>query len=55
VFGGTTCIPKVKYHVINVAQAPVAKATGWAWCVVTNAWARNPVRGRGALLAPPLR
>jgi RHS repeat-associated protein len=44
-FGGMAYIPKLHYTVTNPAQLSAVKASGWAWCVVTNAWARNPVKG----------
>jgi RHS repeat-associated protein len=44
-FGGSSYIPKVHYDASSPAEFSAAKATGWAWCVVTNAWATNPVRG----------
>ncbi len=36
-FGGT-CIPKVRDYVFSLPEATAAKANGWAWCVLVNAW-----------------
>lgn len=49
-FGGRKCIPQLKYHASSPAQIPAIKASGWAWCIVTNAWARQPVRGALGLI-----
>lgn len=43
-FGTGGCIPPLHYHVTNAAELPAIKASAWAWCVATNAWARNPIR-----------
>ncbi|HUC00781.1 MAG TPA: LamG-like jellyroll fold domain-containing protein [Solirubrobacterales bacterium] len=49
-FGRKSCIPKLKYHVSSPAQLPAVKASAWAWCVATNAWARNPIKGAWSFL-----
>jgi len=41
---GRGCIPKLKYHATNIVSASALKAVGWAWCVVTNAWAQKPTK-----------
>jgi RHS repeat-associated protein len=44
-FGGSYCIPKLKFHITSPAMLPGIKTVGWAWCIATNAWARSPERG----------
>ncbi len=44
-FGKKSCIPKVRYDITSPVQLPAAKALGLAWCIATNAWAREPVHG----------